>query len=135
MTSGTVNGGDRGNTEDRRRRREWLVATYQADEVVVYIWDVANGADPDGPPTWTTSSFHGPGLVRLQTSWGRIAKWVPACRCYRCGTLLTADTVTPDRIIPGCLGGTYRRNNIRPACQRCQSITGNQIKRTVRGKP
>lgn len=54
---------------------------------------------------------------------------VPACRCYRCGTLLTVDTVTVDRIIPGCQGGTYRRNNIRPACAACNSHTGGSIRR------
>lgn len=47
-----------------------------------------------------------------------------ACRCYRCGELLTSSEVTVDRIIPGCRGGSYRRNNIRPACGRCNSITG-----------
>lgn len=84
-TRGTTNGNRRGSSEDRRRRREWLVQTYRAD------------ASPFGQP---------------------------ACRCYRCGTLLTVDTVTVDRIIPGCRGGTYRRNNIRPACGACNSETG-----------
>lgn len=46
------------------------------------------------------------------------------CRCYRCGTLLTVDTVTVDRVIPGCRGGTYRRNNIRPCCGPCNTLTG-----------
>lgn len=55
----------------------------------------------------------------------------PACRCYRCGQLLTVDTVTVDRIRPGCQGGTYRRDNIRPACGTCNSSTGA----TVRRKP
>jgi len=48
----------------------------------------------------------------------------PACRCYRCGRLLIEATVTVDRIVPGCQGGTYRRNNIRPACSTCNSVTG-----------
>lgn len=55
-----------------------------------------------------------------------------ACRCYRCGTLLTAETVSVDRIIPGCQGGTYRRDNIRPACERCNSITGGATRSTVK---
>jgi len=80
-TRGTSNSNARGNAEDRRRRREWLLLTYSAD--------------------------------------------VPGCcRCYRCGTLLTDETVTVDRIIPGCKGGTYRRSNIRPACGTCNSSTG-----------
>lgn len=46
------------------------------------------------------------------------------CRCYRCGLGLTVDTVTVDRIVPGCRGGTYRQDNIRPACAGCNSLTG-----------
>lgn len=43
--------------------------------------------------------------------------------CYRCGLLLDEKTLTVDRIIPGSRGGTYRRNNIRPACGTCNSAT------------
>jgi hypothetical protein len=53
----------------------------------------------------------------------------PACRCYRCGKLLTVDTVTVDRIIPGAHGGRYVRGNIRPACGPCNSETGGAIRR------
>jgi hypothetical protein len=61
------------------------------------------------------------------------------CRCYRCGVLLynpdappllvpgRALPLTIDRIIPGCHGGTYRRNNIRPACGPCNSETGGGL--------
>jgi hypothetical protein len=56
----------------------------------------------------------------------------PACRCYRCGVLLTVDTVSADRIKPGCQGGTYRRSNIRPACVSCNSITGGAVRRSAR---
>lgn len=51
------------------------------------------------------------------------------CRCYRCGLLLTVDTVTVDRIKPGCKGGRYVRSNIRPACARCNSETGSRVRR------
>lgn len=59
-------------------------------------------------------------------------------RCYRCGALLYnpdddasnfALPLTIDRIIPGCQGGTYRRNNIRPACGTCNSSTGAKLAR------
>lgn len=50
------------------------------------------------------------------------------CRCYRCGIGLTIDTVTVDRIIPGCRGGRYVRGNIRPACSKCNSETGGGIR-------
>jgi 5-methylcytosine-specific restriction endonuclease McrA len=51
------------------------------------------------------------------------------CRCYRCGDLLLLHQITVDRIIPGAKGGTYRRNNIRPACARCNSETGGAVRR------
>lgn len=51
------------------------------------------------------------------------------CRCYRCGKLLILRTVTVDRIIPGARGGRYVRNNIRPACAKCNSETGSRIRR------
>lgn len=61
-------------------------------------------------------------------------------RCYRCGHLLmnpdepyplTDEPVrflTIDRILPGCRGGTYRRENIRPACGPCNSETGGSLR-------
>jgi 5-methylcytosine-specific restriction endonuclease McrA len=51
------------------------------------------------------------------------------CRCYRCGAILVEATLTVDRINPGCLGGTYQRHNIRPACGACNSSTGNTLRR------
>jgi 5-methylcytosine-specific restriction endonuclease McrA len=106
---GTTNGNDRGGSDTRRRRRAWLVETYRADVDVIVV-----------------ELFHGPLVVPvvLDTEGAE-----PACRCYRCGALLTADTVTVDRIKPGCHGGTYRRENIRPACGRCNSSTGATVRR------
>ncbi|HEY2086413.1 MAG TPA: HNH endonuclease [Mycobacterium sp.] len=104
---GTTNRNDRGSSADRLARRIWLIETFRADcDVVV---------DTDG---------------YVNSVW--INDGVPACRCYRCGRLLTADTVTVDRIIPGCLGGTYRRNNIRPACGLCNSVTGAVLARRTK---
>lgn len=40
--------------------------------------------------------------------------------CFECGAVLTYETLTVDRIVPGCKGGTYARSNIRPACKNCQ---------------
>lgn len=91
---GTSNSNQRGSTRDRAARRTWLVNTFRADVDI----------GPNGPVE------HGLGFL--------------ACRCYRCGVLLTVHTVTIDRIVPGCQGGTYRRNNIRPACAACNSTTG-----------
>lgn len=49
------------------------------------------------------------------------------CRCYRCRVVLDDDTITVDRIRPGCEGGKYVRGNIRPACGRCNSETGGAL--------
>lgn len=104
---GTTNRNDRGNTEDRRRRREWLVATYRADVDAVLV--------------------SGQLLAFPRVKGISHPDQQPACRCYRCGELLTEDTVTVDRIIPGCQGGTYRRSNIRPSCAGCNSETGAEL--------
>lgn len=104
-TRGTSNGNVRGSSESRRRRRVWILDTYAADV---------------------------PGY----------------CRCYRCGVLLYNPDVPPtgglgvplgtvvypltiDRIVPGCRGGTYRRENIRPACAGCNSETGGRERSKV----
>lgn len=105
MTSGTVNGGDRGSVYARRRRKAWLVETFRADvDVIRAPW--------------------GKGFLKVPHGHGE-----PVCRCYRCGVLLTVEDVSPDRIKPGCEGGTYRRENLRPSCLPCQYVTGNDIKR------
>lgn len=106
---GTSNGNVSGNSEDRRRRKVWLVETYRADFVLVLgEFDTA-----PRPVSRSTLVFNAYGYTVQE-----------CCRCYRCGTLLTVETLTVDRITPGCQGGTYRRNNIRPACSGCNSKTG-----------
>jgi 5-methylcytosine-specific restriction endonuclease McrA len=105
---GTTNRNVRGGSPARARRREWLVQTYRADADVIVL-TMREGVE-----------------LRLDTLLGH---GQPACRCYRCGRLLTVDTVTVDRIIPGCRGGTYRRDNIRPACGPCNSTTGATTRR------
>lgn len=97
---GTSNADARGSSTARRNRRAWLVKTYESDIK---------------------------GLTR----------------CYRCGCLLiNPDSVpfgtdglgpnirllTVDRIIPGCRGGRYVRENIRPACGPCNSETGGSLR-------
>lgn len=55
--------------------------------------------------------------------------------CYRCAVpLLEHDdptapgqALTVDRIVPGCLGGRYVRENIRPACAPCNTETGGRL--------
>lgn len=108
---GTSNGNSAGSAEDRRRRRVWLLETYRADVDVLPYQD-------GGETRWEPVSL-GLGVM--------------ACRCFRCGELLTLETLTltVDRIKPGCQGGTYARNNIRPECSDCASKRGG----ATRGKP
>lgn len=44
-----------------------------------------------------------------------------------CEMALTFETLTVDRIVPGCLGGRYTRDNIRPACRPCQDSQGGKL--------
>lgn len=106
---GTTNKNARGGSKARRRRREWLVETYRADK------------DLPSFPAYLEMPVPIP-----------LGAGEPACRCYRCGVLLTADTLTVDRIKPGCKGGTYRRSNIRPACGPCNSETGGTVRTKAR---
>lgn len=73
VTRGTSNSNSRGSSEDRRRRRKYVIDTF------------------------------GDGVVAR-------------CSFDGCTVMLTVDTVTIDRIVPGALGGRYTRDNIRPAC-------------------
>lgn len=49
-------------------------------------------------------------------------------KCSFCPTLVDFDTISVDRYpIPGCEGGTYKRGNIRPACESCNSSDGGKL--------
>jgi hypothetical protein len=102
MPRGTTNRNVRGSSKDRAARKWYLLKAY------------ASNVD------FTRTTY--------TDLWGYRVEHLPTCRCYRCGELLTFDTVTVDRIIPGCKGGKYVRNNIRPACGDCNSITGGQLR-------
>lgn len=107
----------RGNTTDRRRRREWLVEAWRANVD-------APKPEMNAPPKTADEAEYWLYVESVPIGWG-----IPACRCYRCGTLLTVDTVTADRITPGCRGGRYTRDNIRPACFDCNSTEGGGVRR------
>lgn len=64
------------------------------------------------------------------------------CPCAFCGCDLTFNSITVDRITPACEGGTYRRDNIRPACWKCNTEDGQALgqarknaKNAASGKP
>jgi 5-methylcytosine-specific restriction endonuclease McrA len=48
------------------------------------------------------------------------------CSCVYCGDMLTFATVEADRIIPGSMGGTYRFENVIPACRECNASRGDR---------
>jgi hypothetical protein len=129
VTRGTTNGNVRGSSYSRRRRREWLIENYRAD-VDLLVRYGEGGTERVGQvvaeyPATEVALRQAAEVAEL---WGPAHfETLPACRCYRCGTLLTVETVTVDRIIPGAAGGTYRRTNIRPACGRCNSETGGAL--------
>lgn len=106
----------RGNTEDRRRRRLWVLTTYRADVDLPAWWDAA---DTVGDPAHYAVPL-GEGQA--------------ACRCFRCGRLLTLLTLTVDRINPGAFGGKYRRDNIRPSCSDCANKQGGEISAQIRSQ-
>lgn len=57
-----------------------------------------------------------------------------SCLCYSCAKVLVYSTLEADRIIPGRLGGTYARGNIRPACGDCNKRSGNALRALIRQK-
>lgn len=114
----TSNGNAAGSAEARRRRHRYLVEHYRANVDVERIERAGT-------------------TILLEVPLG---EGEPACRCYRCGVLLTADMVTTDRRVPGCVktarypkGGTYVRENIRPACGPCNYSTGGALGASRRG--
>lgn len=55
--------------------------------------------------------------------------------CWKCHVTLLQDddpeapgqSVTVDRIVPGCRGGRYVHGNIRPACSPCNTSDGGRL--------
>lgn len=102
----------RGNVTDRQRRKLYLLETYAADMAIAWI----------GLETSVAIQLS---AIPIYEADGDLVE--RCCRCYRCGKLLTLATLTVDRIKPGCKGGTYRRDNIRPSCSECANKQGGQL--------
>lgn len=120
-TRGATNGNVRGSSYDRRRRREWLLANYPAD-VEGFCRCYRCGRllfNPDDHLPYPGALV--PYYVKARYYWEDGERRVDL-----------AVPLTVDRIIPGCRGGTYRRNNIRPACGPCNSETGGPLRRTTK---
>lgn len=128
----TSNSNTRGSSYQRRAHREWLVQEFRADVSIIRVM----------PPLDDDILLH-PLNRQLFDLWvrrlngapdpndpyaGLPYELVPACRCYRCGKLLTADEVSPDRWpIAGVDGGRYVRGNTRPSCEGCNTSTGSAL--------
>lgn len=126
---GTSNGNERGNNVTRKQRKLWLLETYAADVTLKQI------RYTDGTLS-AVQSF----VVDIDTllTYPMVEEVIeyPTARCYRCGCLLWMETVTVDRIKPGCFGGRYRTprqdnkegvTNVRPACALHNSSTGGAL--------
>lgn len=46
------------------------------------------------------------------------------CKCVHCNVTLVYATLEADRIMPG---GSYRRNNVQPACRCCNASRSNRL--------
>jgi hypothetical protein len=53
-------------------------------------------------------------------------------KCWECPAILTAETMTVDREVPGIVGGSYwDKWNIRPHCASCSRSQGWKVRRLV----
>lgn len=109
---GTTNSNVRGSATSRRVRKAWLVECFRANV------DVIPNVERIGDRLFPLSG----NMLEVPLGEGQ-----PACRCFRCGDLLTKETVTVDRVLCGIEGGRYRRENIRPACGPCNSSLGGTL--------
>lgn len=119
---GNSNGNLRGGSDARRRRRAWLLETYAADVKLLRLQWVSGEVTIEEPQPHHSMLFGD--IVEVEE--------VPTARCYRCGILLHDGTITVDQIKPKALGGTYRRENIRPACGKHNSSTGAHLGHAIR---
>lgn len=128
---GTSNTNDRGSAEARRKRKTWLFEVWAADWDVLTFPEVLELQDAFEEDGLEGKTLLFPAMAVLHGIWV-VAKGlgVPAVRCFRCGDLLTWETVECDRIKPGCEGGRYQKNNIRPVCGDCnKTLSGEYVKR------
>ena len=51
--------------------------------------------------------------------------------CFLCKWPLGREELQIDRIIPDFLGGTYRRDNIRPACGTCNIMAWGEVRQML----
>lgn len=132
-TRGSSNKDVRGNSRDRARRKVWVMATYRSNVTWIRLM-LSTGSlllkpEPEQYDAWM-------GMLAANQ-----VEPVPTCRCYRCGILLTFDTLTVDKIFPQIDGGKYntprmdkadKKTNVRPACYDCNTSTGARLASRLR---
>lgn len=135
---GNSNGNLRGGSDARRRRRAWLLETYAADIRLIKVTYIDGSTEVVSAPhlEWWLKFIHTDTLMIRMNDGPALpvaaAEEIPTARCYRCGILLHDGTITVDQIKPKALGGTYRRENIRPACGKHNSSTGAHLGHAIR---
>lgn len=98
-------------------RRTWLVQAFRADADLFVV--------STDPPVAIPVLAYSEGSV-------------PACRCYRCGALMSADEVYEDEVVRSEHGGgtsSPARPNVRPVCGRCRDwLAAHRDRAGVRGE-
>lgn len=51
--------------------------------------------------------------------------------CFLCKWPMHPEQMEIDRIIPDFLGGTYKRDNIRPACPTCNKLAWLEVRQML----
>jgi 5-methylcytosine-specific restriction enzyme A len=85
---------------------------------------IRKNSDPPGRPTAAQRGYG--------AEWRRVSAQVTAgaVACHWCGGGFTADNpVTADHIVPKARGGTNDLSNLVPACRRCNSRRGGELRR------
>lgn len=107
-----------------------MVENWRADQDLLVVTD-----GPLGSWSMPVTSGSKPSDWATNAAELACAKVLPACRCWRCAKLLTADTVTIDRWpVPGIDGGKYTATNTRPACATCNPTTGATVRKGQSGQ-
>jgi hypothetical protein len=102
--------------------QEWLVENWRAN-VDVLVYTLRDGYEgkyyPENPALEAAMVRRLDGDCSIIDWANGVTTWhrVPACRCYRCGWLLTVDDVFVGKIVPLLRSGSL--NNMRPACSDC----------------
>lgn len=125
----TSNSNTRGSSYQRRAHRQWLVEQFRADVDVIVVHDPVGELTIRYREAWQYRQM----LRRLEPGTsdpfsGMPYDLVPVCRCWRCGELLTAEEVSPDRWpVAGVDGGRYVKGNTRPSCESCNTKVGSAL--------